>query len=63
MESTARYLAEDPTTEDLIRQQQDLTKQIVGLRHRLNEATVSAAVSRETLRQLRDQAVAGDGEQ
>jgi tetratricopeptide (TPR) repeat protein len=54
-ESTARYLADDPATEDLIRQQQDLAKQIVGLRHRLNEATVSSEVTKETLQQLRNQ--------
>jgi CHAT domain-containing protein len=49
-ESTARSLAKDPVTEGLVRQSQDLERQLTAFRYRLNEAYGSRdSVKKEVL--------------
>lgn len=55
VESTARYLSDDLAHQELIRQQQDLSKRIIGLKHRLKIASSASEVSSTSLQQLRDQ--------
>lgn len=53
-ESTAREFAKTPETESLIRQQQDLERQLAALRYRLNDAAATREAStREVLESLR----------
>jgi CHAT domain-containing protein len=55
-QSTARSLAKDPATEELVRQRQDLEKQVAVLRSRLNDAYGSKeAATPEVLGALRGQ--------
>lgn len=60
-ESSARDFAKTPETESLIRQQQDLERQLAALRYRLNDAAATREAStREVLESLR--ARIGDAE-